>query len=91
MLNMLLELLKSPQYFNIYKWYILYLQTNCEKSRFRDKIKLSGYIHFLRILNAITLDFLNRLDPCVSISLLHDYVSLLRFHINFQIPCFFLK
>lgn len=26
MLNMLLELLKSTQYFNIYKLYILYLQ-----------------------------------------------------------------
>ena len=62
------------------------------KSRFRDKIKLSGYVNFLRIFNAIRLMRFSNPFGCMCFNIFATWLHITsRFYINFQTPCFFLK
>jgi len=94
-LNTLLEFLGGSQNF-IYIYIDIHIYTlfadKLLKSRFRDKIKLSGDVNFLRIFNAISLTRFYNPFGCLCFNIFATWLHITsRFYINFQIPCFFLK
>ena len=95
MLNTLLEFLGGSQNFiYIYRYTYIYnlFADKLLKSRFRDKIKLSGDVNFLRIFNAISLTRFYNPFGCLCFNIFATWLHITsRFYINFQIPCFFLK